>query len=126
MKVKDIVYEYSIKLDFVGRKVEQEQKKYSVIGYNMSKLCIDDYNFTSIKHTKSYRGDKDALFNDVSVYDTSGWAISSCDYIKATLYTQTSNEKIAYRRMKKALEKFIYAKHGRYCNAISFLDQIKL
>jgi hypothetical protein len=126
MQLKDTVYEYSIKLDFKKDTVEQKQQKHKVIGYNDSKLCVDDYNFTSIKHTKAYRGDSEVLFNEITVFDTSGWSISSCDYIKANLYTQTSNEKIAYKRMKKALEKFIYKKHGRYCNAITFLDKIKI
>jgi hypothetical protein len=63
-------------------------------------------------------------FNEASVYQSK--FSYSWDYIKGTLYTASPSEKIAYRRIKKALEKYIYEKHGRYCNAISFLSQIKL
>jgi hypothetical protein len=124
MKVKDKVYHFCINLDFKENKVEQTKKEYTVIGVNDSYLCINDYHFNAIKRKKAYRGDNDGLFNEVSVYQShfsTYW-----DYIKADLYTSSPSEKIAYRRMKKALEKFIYEKHGRYCNAISFLDKIQL
>lgn len=124
MKVKDKVYHFCIRFDFIKDKVEQTKKEYTVIGVNDRYLCIDDSRFQSIKHTKLYRGDNDKLFNEVLTfqYNFSNWS----DYIEADLYTSSPSEKIAYRRMKKALEKFIYEKHGRYCNAISFLNQIKL
>jgi hypothetical protein len=126
MKAKDIVYHYSIRIDFNADKVTQKQNKHVVLGVNSEMLVIDDYRFTTIKHKKSYRGDSDSLFNQVAVFDTSNWRISSSDYIESDLYTSSSSTKIAYRRMKKALETFIYKKHGRYCNAILFLDQIKI
>ena len=126
MKVKDKVFRYTIKLDFSNDKVEKNRKEYEIIGYNDTNLAINDSSFSTIRHTKMYRSDNTVLFNAISVYDTSGWAISSYDYIQADLYTQSSSEKIAYKRIKKALEKFIYKKHGRYCNAISFLDRIEV
>lgn len=124
MKVKDTVYKYEIKLDFKTNKVTQEQNQYKVLGVNSLYLVIDNFSFTKMKHKKQYRGDKDE-FNQVSIIDTSNWGCGS-DYIHADLITSTDSAKIAYRRIKKALEKYIYKKHGRYCNAISFLDQIKI
>jgi len=125
MKAKDTIYHYEIRIDFNANKVTQSQKKHTVLGVNSERLVIDDYRFTTIKHKKSYRGDTDSLFNQVTVFDTSNWHISSSDYIQSDLYTSSSSTKIAYRRMKKALETFIYKKHGRYCNAITMLDKIE-
>jgi len=124
VKVKDTVYEYSIKLDFLKDTVEQKQSVYKVIGVNDERLCISDRSFTTIKRKKSYRGDKDELFGEVGVFDSHHdryW-----DYIKAELYSASPSKKIAYRRMKKALEKFINAKHGRYCDAADVLSRIEV
>jgi hypothetical protein len=123
LKVKDKVYHYKIKMDFIKNSVEQEKKEYTVIGANNHYLCIDDSCFTSLKIKGYYRGDEEE-FNIVSTFHSNYG--SSCDYIQADLYTATSSEKIAYKRMKKALEKFIYEKYGRYCNAIDFLDKIQI
>jgi len=124
MKVKDTVYEYTIKFDFLKDRVEQKRCEHKVIGVNEERLCIGDRRFTSIKTKRSYRGDNDKLFNEVVVFDSH---YSGCwDYIQATLYSATSSKKIAYKRMKRALEKFIWEKHGRYCNAATFLNQIEL
>ncbi len=124
MKVKDTVYEYSIKLDFYKDTVEQKQAEYKVIGVNNERLCIGDRTFTTIKRKKQYRGDNDELFGEVSVFDSqykNYW-----DYIRATLYSASPSKKIAYKRMKKALEKFINTKHGRYCNAMIILNRIEV
>jgi len=110
-------------MDFIKNSVEQTKEEYTVIGANNHYLCIDDSCFTSLKIKGYYRGDKEE-FNTVITYH-SNWE-TSWDYIRANLYTATSSEKIAYKRMKKALEKFIYEKYGRYCNAISFLDKIRV
>lgn len=124
MKVKDKVYRYEIKFDFKSNTVVQKQEEYTVIGVNQDYLCIDDRRFTAIKHKKSYRGDTDTLFNEVGICD---WTDRSyLDYLFGYLYTSTTSKKIAYKRIKKALEKHIYNKHGRYCNAISFLEKIEL
>lgn len=123
LKVKDKVYYYTIKLDFDGNKVEQKREENTALGVNENYLVIDDWQFHSIKHKKIYSFDHDKLFNQVGVF---GSQSKYSDYIYGYLYTSTSNSKIAYKRIKKALEKFIYQKHGRYCNAISFLDQIKI
>jgi hypothetical protein len=123
VKVKDKVYFFEIKLDFKNDSVEQTKKEYEVIGINESYMCINDHCFNSLKIKKSYRSDKED-FNVVRIHEmnfSSYW-----DYIRGYLYTASPSEKIAYRRIKKALEKFIYEKHGRYCNAISFLDKIQL
>lgn len=122
MKPKDKVFYYSIKIDFSKQKLEQEQKQYTVLGVNSTKLVIDDEAFTSLKHKKSYRGDDRELFNQVETCSSN--FMPYWDYIQADLYTASSSKKIAYKRLKKALEKYIYEKHGRYCNAISYLDKI--
>jgi hypothetical protein len=121
MKVKDKVYYFSIKLDFLKNCVDQYKKDYTVIGANSEYVCIDTDDFKSLKTKGIYRGDK-ADFNEVFTWE-SHWS-NSWDYISGTLYTASPSEKIAYRRIKKALEKYIYEKHGRYCNAIDFLDKI--
>jgi len=124
MKAKDKVYYYEIKIDFHKYKLEQKCEEYTVLGVNDLNLVINDREFTAIKRKKRYRGDKETLFNETVVYDSKFgmyW-----DEIVAYLYTSTTSKKIAYRRLKKALEKFIYDKHGRYCNAIAFLDKIEI
>lgn len=121
MKPKDKLYRFEIKFDFIKNSVEQEKKEYVVIGANDTYVCINDFHFTSLQTKKKYRGDT-VDFNEVSVYQSH--FSYSWDYIQGSLYTASPSEKIAYRRIKKALEKFIYEKHGRYCNAISFLDKI--
>lgn len=123
MKVKDSVYYYEIKMDFNKNEVTQKREEHKVIGVNKYNLVIDDLNFTSIRHTKMYRSDE-KLFNSVLVFDhhfEPYW-----DYIQGYVYTSSSNFKVVYKRIKKAIEKFIYKKHGRYCNTINLLDQIQL
>jgi len=124
MNLNDTVHFYTIKLDFKDNKVEQQATEQKVIGINDTYLAIDDLRFTSIKHTKLYDTDKDTLFNDVSVsvLHFANW----CDEIRAVLYTSECNPKKAYKKIRKALEKFIYTKHGRYCTGISLLEQIRL
>jgi hypothetical protein len=123
LKPKDNIYYFEIKMDFTKDKVEQTKREHKVIGANDRYICIDDSLFTSLQTKQYYRGDK-VDFNEIKIYESH----SSClgDYIRAYLYTASPSEKIAYRRIKKALEKFIYEKHGRYCNAISFLDKIQI
>jgi len=97
MKVKDDVYRYEIKLDFKKDEVIQEKKQFTVIGVNAERLCLDDKSFTSIKYKKSYRSDTDRLFNEVGIVD---WTNDRYfDYIFGYLYTSTTSEKIAYKRI---------------------------
>lgn len=127
MKPKDIVHEFEIRLDFKTNKVTQKCTKYTVLGVNEDRLVINNRYFTVIFYKKPYRGSSEKLFNEVEVIDTSNWNTSEYyDYIEGKLYTSTSNYKIAYRRIKKELEKYINKKHGRYCNAITILDQIQI
>jgi hypothetical protein len=121
MKPKDKIYHFEINFDFIKNSVEQKKTEYTVIGANDTYISINNFNFTSLKHKKIYRGDT-IDFNETSVYQSH--FSSSWDYIRGALYTASPNDKIAYRRIKKALEKFIYEKHGRYCNAIGLLDKI--
>lgn len=123
MKIGDKIYHYRIKLDFLKDNVEQSIGEHTIIGANNHRICINDEVFTSLKIKGYYRGDKEE-FNSVSTYESKYGGY--WDYIQSELYTATPSKKIAYRRMKKSLEKFIYEKHGRYCNAITFLDQIKI
>jgi hypothetical protein len=123
MKVKDRVYYYTIKLDFMKDKVIQGVEESKVLGVNSSKLVLDDSDFTVIKYKKLYRSDNEKLFNEVGVFDSHFSTFT--DYIFGYLHTSSSSKKIAYKRIKKALEKFIYEKHGRYCNAITMLDKIE-
>jgi len=123
MKPKDIVHYYEVKIDFDKNDIFQTHEKYKVLGVNLNKLVIEDDNFTVIKHKKLYRGDFNIVFNQTNINESHFepyW-----NYIKCYLYTLSSSEKIAYRRIKKSLEKYIYEKHGRYCNALEFLDKIK-
>jgi len=122
MKVKDKVFLYEIKLSFKDDEVTQTKEEYKVIGVNKDRLCIDNRYFTTIKHKKEYRGDKDTMFNEVHIID---W--SNNDYfnsIYGQLYTSTSSEKIAYKRIKKALEKHINTRLSKYGNISILLDKI--
>lgn len=124
MKVKDKVYLFVIELDFLKDAVIQESKEYEVIGANDKCLAINDEYFTSIgiKTRNDYRfGNK---LDDVGVIQSK--YEKYFDYIRGSLYTSNSNEKLAYKKIKKELEKFIQEKHGRYCNAITMLDKIKI
>jgi len=124
MKPKDIIYYYEIKINFDKDKIEQKQQNHRILGANDFKIVIDDREFTTIQLKKLYRSDHATLFNEVRVYESKFegyW-----DYIESHLYSATSSKKIAFRRIKKALEKFIYQKHGRYCNAITLLNQVEI
>jgi hypothetical protein len=125
MKVGDKVYYFEIKLDFKNDCVNQSKQEFNVAGVNEEYVCIDNYNFTSIQLKKRYSSDKEKeLFNNANAWEmrfSTYW-----DYIQGFLYTTCSSEKVAYKKVKKALEEFIFEKHGRYCNAISFLDKIKI
>lgn len=63
MKVKDKVYHYEVKLDFLKDKVEQKVEEHKIIGVNAGYIAINDDCFTSIKTKQVYRGDEDTLFN---------------------------------------------------------------
>jgi hypothetical protein len=70
-----------------------------------------------------YRGDRNE-FNVPYVYESN--FSTYWDYIEGSLYTASASQKVAYKRIKKELEKYIYKKHGRYCNAASMLNKIEI
>lgn len=122
MKVNDTVYRYEIRLDFKDDKVEQTKEESKIIGVNKYKLCIDDDDFTTIKHAPIYKGDKDYLFTEVGVIDWSNDRYLNCIY--GYLYTLPTEDKKAYKRIKKALENHINKKLGKYTNISILLDKI--
>lgn len=124
MKVKDKVYYYEIEINFNKNEVKQTDKEYTVIGVNDSRLCIDDSCFKSIKYKKSYRGDSEKLFNEVCVIDWSNDRYFN--FIRGYLYTSTTSKKIAYKRVKRGLEKHIGERYGKYCNAAELLNSINI
>lgn len=122
VKAKDKVYLFSIELDFLKDTVEQKTEEYEVIGVNNEYIAINDNRFTSIKIKG--KEDIDGALKQVSIYQSefkNYW-----DYIEGSLYTLNSSKKIAYKKIKKELEKYIQEKHGRYCNAITMLDKIEI
>ncbi len=127
LNVGDKVYVYEIKLDFKENRVEQTKLEHNIIGVNKERVCIDNCYFTSIKTKKDYRGDTDTLFNQIGIIDTSKWGwCDYADYISGTLYTTNSSNKVAYKRIKKELEKYINEKISRYGVAIELLEKIDL
>lgn len=123
MKKKDKVYEYEIKIDFLKDEVKQTKEEHSIIGANKNYICLDTLNFKSLKIKPSYSGDT-IDFEAVNTFESK--YSNMWDYMMATLFTSEPDEKIVYKKMKDALENFIYEKHGRYCNAATFLDKINI
>jgi hypothetical protein len=121
MKTGDKVFYYEIEIDFMGNNVKQAKEEHKIVAVNSHYLCIDNNDFTSIKHTKWYSGDVDTLFNEVRTYEMK---YTFTNKIFAELYTSSSNDKVAYRRMKKQIEKFIDKNYGCYLDFIGYLDRI--
>ncbi len=124
MKVGDKVYYYEIIINVKGKTVNQIKKEFKVIGWNEYNLCLNDEDFTTIKHTHKYLGERDQLFNEVVIWD---WINDSYfNSIRARLYTSSPKDNISYRRAKRALEKHIKAKYAFLTEASKLLETIKL
>lgn len=122
MKVNDKVYRYEIKLNFKDDSVEQEKTENKIIGINENYLCVDSFMFMTIKYKAVYKGDNDTLFNEVNIVDYTD--NNYLNYLYGYVYTTVTDEKLAYAVIKKALEKHINKKLGKYSKVAILLDKI--
>ena len=112
MKIGDTVYFFEVEILRECAKINETSEQYKIIGLNENRLCIDNKDFKTIKHTKLYNSDSDMIFNNVIICD---WLYDS--YIKklyATLYTSNSSNKTAFKRLYKEIQKHVAEKYGVY------------
>lgn len=120
MQIGDKVYVYEIKLDFNKNKVEQLCNCHQIIGVNKYKFVIDDLSFTAMNREKAYKDDR--VLNQVLFVDFTDW--KDFGYLTGILRTMESNKKVAYKKVKRELEKYINKKLIRYGGATQLLNEI--
>lgn len=123
LPIKYPVYSFSIKIDFKDNKVSTEEKTYEVVGTNEEYFVINDHYFTTLCYKPSEYNTREN-FRKVHVHHFN--CLQYWDYVEGQIYTHNSSKKIAQKAIKKALEKFLYDKYGRYCLGIDLLDTLKL
>lgn len=126
MNIGDKVFIYKIRLNFSKNTVEQEKEQYTVIGTNKRRLCIDNSSFSSMEYEPLYKGDISAIFNKVDCCDLTNCLWSNESRLYGTLWTDIENDKTAYNKIKKELEKYIAKKLSFYGGCTQLLEQIKL
>lgn len=115
------VYCFEIKLDFKKDTVTTQDKGFKIIGTNEECFVINDQRFTTL----SYKISKYSIYTDfrkVSVHHFN--CLSYYDEVTGTLYTHNPSKKIAFKAIKKSMEKFLYDKYGKYCQGVSLLKSI--
>ena len=125
----DKVFYFAIKLNEDGT-IEKIKEEYEVLASKENNLykeliVLDDDRFT-ILQTKEDRYRMNELYGKPCCREMK-WSISTMiDYIEGSLYTNDSNEKAAYRNIKKIMNKFINEKYGKYGNYINLLEKIEV
>lgn len=123
LPIKTPVYYFEIMLDFKTNKVETKKESYSVIGTNDDYFAINDRHFSTLQ----YKPKKYGLATNFRKVETHHSKMDPYwDYIQGHIYTHNSSENIAQRAIKKAVEKFLYEKFGRYCKGIDLLNSLKV
>lgn len=122
LEIGQEIYKYKITLDFIKNEVSKDIESNKVIGLNQYRLCLDDYSFTRIDLEKK-------SYNSNCVLENA--ACNHCklsnyyDEITGTIYSSKKDEKKQYLKIKKALEKYIQQKFGRYV-ASDLLDKLEI
>ena len=102
-------------------------KKFTFVYLNpLAKFLITQFGILR-KHFTSNRKENynlNGIINKVSVYHSKlgSWS----DEIHSYVYTDESNSKKVYAKLKKGLEKFIYEKFGRYAGATNILNTLEI
>jgi hypothetical protein len=123
----DLIHYFNIKI-YESGKVKKENKSYSVVACKENEsygelIVIDSYAYTIIQ-TKKEKYTSNQILNESSCYEMR-IGIKYDNYINGYLYTTNPSQKIATKRIKKELEKFINEKYGRYSNYKIKLDEIQ-
>lgn len=131
MKVNkgDKIFKFSIELKGNGI-IQKDLKAYEVLGSKESDLyeeliVLDDDSYTTLQ-TKEEKYRMHSLYGKAICYEMKWNCSSLIDYITGQLYTNNPNEKVAYKSIKKAMNKFINDKYGKYGNYINLLEKIEI
>lgn len=118
------IYFYEIKVDFKNNVATKQVKELKVIGANSSYLVVDNFDFTKLIQPKEKESVCYMKVDKPHVYHFN--LLSYYDEMTVTIYTAKKNDKKNYIKLKEELEKYIYEKHGRYCNSIDILKTLNL
>jgi hypothetical protein len=123
MNAGDTIYYFKIIVDFLKNEARTEIEEYKILGINDKHLVLDDYSFTCLD-LKKESCNIHAVLNTPSSYHFK--LLEYHDEIQTSLYTLGKNRKRAFSKIKKATEKYIYEKFGRYCNGIEILNDLEV
>ena len=112
IKVGDIINRVEIEIKVTG-KTKVRIEKYNVVVATEEKFVIDDRNFTTFDQL--YQG-KYSSCSDINRPHSHecNW---QCRTLEDSVYCRDyskSSPRVLFNRVKKALQKFIEEKHGRY------------
>lgn len=122
LEIGQEIYKYKITLDFKKNEVSRDIGSNKIIGLNQHKLCLDDYSFTRVDLKKESYNSNYVLENATCHHCKLS---NYYDEITGTIYSSKKDEKKQYLKIKKALEKFIQEKFGRYAGT-DLLDKLDI
>ncbi|SHJ53365.1 hypothetical protein SAMN02745163_02084 [Clostridium cavendishii DSM 21758] len=128
IKSGDLMYYFNIELDETGL-VKTIVKTYPIIATkekfeDNQIMVIDNLNYTTLQ-TKDEKYSTHTIFNKVRCYEMNYHSRGLKDSVTGYLYTTNSNKKVAITKIKKAMEKYLKDKYGKYGNFIELLNKIE-
>lgn len=122
-KVGDNIYNYEIEIDFLKNRVVANTNQCKLLGINDNYIVLDDSKFT-VLDIKKAEFNTHNVFNKTKCYH---FKIGSFeDKIVSNISTINNNKKAVFNSMKKAIEKYINKKFGKYCGGIELLNTLKI
>lgn len=120
------IYKYDIVLKDDGT-VAKEKEVFTVVAvgdsrFNGIETVIRNAHGFRILQDKEDKHTIHTVLNVPKVFKME-W-IHQPNELRGYLYTYNSNDKVGYRRVKKALEKFIKAKYGKYTMFSNGLEEL--
>jgi len=123
MQIGDKIYLREIRLNFgKAESVELKDEASEILGINGNYICLNNFQFTSIKHAALYDGDRDELVNEVRIYDWSNDSMFNC--IMATMHTTNPDKSNSIKELKTALKSHMSKRYGKYGVASNLIDSI--
>jgi hypothetical protein len=132
----DSIRIYSIELNVDG-KVEKKVIEYPVVAckeYNdysknakrQGQYVVLDTNNYKVLQTLDEEYATNSILEKAHVWEMKWSSRTFKDYVNASIYTTEIDEKKAYKKLKKEIEKYLKKEYGRYGNYLDLLSKIEI